>query len=45
MRWSYLTDVWNYADIVPPIGIIIVVITDFVADTNSEYVNKFRYSI
>lgn len=46
-QWSYFTDVWNYADFVPPIIIILIILVDFfVKDTEEhEGVMKFRYSM
>ena len=44
---AYFTDVWNYADVLPPLIIILVCIVDFFATEDLEHKNvaNFRYTM
>ena len=45
-RWGYLNDIWNYADFIPPILIIAVMIVDvFYNDLNHPNMVNFRYAM
>ena len=45
--WSYFKDVWNYADVVPPVLIILIVLVDYFARNEERHpgVSKFRFSM
>ena len=45
--WDYFQDVWNYADVLPPVIIITVCFVDFFAENEAPDGNvaKFRYSM
>jgi hypothetical protein len=33
---SYFKSIWNYIDIIPPIGILVLLIMDFIPDSSYE---------
>ena len=43
--WSYLKDVWNYTDMIPPALIIIIVVVDFFVKEETETITKFRTTL
>ena len=44
-KWEYLFDVWNYADITPPLIIIIIVFADIFTKEEGPMQSRIRYSM
>lgn len=44
-RWSYLTSIWNYADFMPPLGILSIVIADVFGTQGTDRLNIYRISV
>jgi len=43
--WSYLSSFWNYTDIVPPLGIIIIACLDFFPSKQGDTITTIRFSL
>ena len=43
-RWKYVTNFWNYADVVPPIGIILTILLSWIFREGAA-LQTFRFSV